>query len=172
MHELLARYYDDVWTKGDMPAADLVFTPDHVLHDPAHEWVSRGAEGMRRFVGVYRTAFPTISFAAEDQGAFGEKLVARIRWRAKHLGKLFHLPPTGRQVEVTGIEIHRIAEGRIVESWSTWDLLSLFEQLHVVPARLHEDTEEADLSYGKTHKRWWQAPEKGTDEPHEERTGE
>jgi len=35
---------------------------------------------------------------------------------------------------VTGIEIDRIEQGKMVESWTTWDTLGLLQQLGVVPS--------------------------------------
>jgi predicted ester cyclase len=41
--------------------------------------------------------------------------------------------PTGKRVTMTGISIHRIADGKIVEEWQQWDSLGLMQQLGVVP---------------------------------------
>ena len=41
-------------------------------------------------------------------------------------------PPTGRQVELKGITIHRFEDGEIVEEWEAYDNLSLLQQLGLV----------------------------------------
>jgi predicted ester cyclase len=43
------------------------------------------------------------------------------------------IPPTGKQVTVSGITISRLKDGKIVEEWSNWDTLGMLRQLGVVP---------------------------------------
>lgn len=57
------------------------------------------------------------------------------RWTARgtHKGALMGIPPTGKQVTVTGITINRIANGKFAEDWSNYDLLGMLQQLGVIP---------------------------------------
>jgi predicted ester cyclase len=65
----------------------------------------------------------------------GDDLVI-TRWSGSgtHTGELMGIPPTRKKVAVDGIWILRIAGGKIVESWNSWDTLGLLQQLGVVPA--------------------------------------
>ena len=67
-----------------------------------------------------------------DQVAEGDKVVTRIRASGKHAGDFLGIPPTKRDVTMEGIAVHRIADGKIVEHWSTIDAFGLFAQLGVV----------------------------------------
>jgi predicted ester cyclase len=69
----------------------------------------------------------------EDYLAEGDTVVSRWTGRGTHTGDLMGIAPTGEQVTVTGISIQRIANGKIVEAWSTYDMLGMFQQLGVVP---------------------------------------
>jgi predicted ester cyclase len=44
------------------------------------------------------------------------------------------MPPTGKQATISGIEIYRIASGKIGERWGNFDQLGLMQQLGVIPA--------------------------------------
>jgi predicted ester cyclase len=44
------------------------------------------------------------------------------------------IPPTGKQVMVTGISIDRIVNGKVVEAWYSYDTLGLLQQLCALPA--------------------------------------
>jgi predicted ester cyclase len=44
------------------------------------------------------------------------------------------IPPTGRQVAVTGITIDRVADGKVAEEWCEENWLALMQQLGVAPA--------------------------------------
>jgi predicted ester cyclase len=68
----------------------------------------------------------------DDQIEQGDKVVTRWSITARHDGELFGAPPTGKEIVFTGIDIHRIENGRIVEEWDNWDALGLMRQLGVV----------------------------------------
>jgi len=48
-------------------------------------------------------------------------------------GDLYGIPPSSKQVSMTAIAVHRIANGKIVEHWGEADNLGLMQQLGVVP---------------------------------------
>ena len=82
---------------------------------------------------MYRAAFPDMHLTAEDMIAEADKVVQRLTARGTHQGELMDIPPTGRQITVTAIEIFRLAEGKIAEQWVALDNLGLLQQLGVIP---------------------------------------
>jgi predicted ester cyclase len=44
---------------------------------------------------------------------------------------MFGVEPTGREVELTAIEINRFADGQLIETWTQSDQLGLMDQLGV-----------------------------------------
>ena len=79
-------------------------------------------------------AFPNLNVTVEDEIAEDDKVVTRWTIRGTHQGEVEEFgPPTGRQVEIQGITIHRIEDGKIVEEWNSWDNMSLMQQLGLVP---------------------------------------
>jgi steroid delta-isomerase-like uncharacterized protein len=134
---LARRAFDEIWNTGNVDAADELFSPDYVNHDPTIPEVPPGPEGVKQLARMYRRAFPDLRFTIDEMLATGDKVITRWTGQGTHRGPLRGLPPTGRRVRVTGISIHRIAGGRIVETWLNWDTLGLMEQLGAspVPAR-------------------------------------
>ena len=65
--------------------------------------------------------------------AEGDKVVTRISAYGTQTGELFGIPPTGKQGSMSGIAIHRVVNGKIVEHWSEVDNLGVMQQLGVVP---------------------------------------
>jgi hypothetical protein len=59
--------------------------------------------------------------------------VSHLRGRATFTGECLGIQPNGKVVEITGISIHRIANGKLVEHWANFDSLSFMQQLGVVP---------------------------------------
>ena len=95
----------------------------------------RGPEAVKQLVGMHRAAFPDLHVTAEGMISEGDKVVQRLTSRRTHQGELTGTPATGRQITVTGIEIFRLAEGRMAEQWIALDNLGLLQQLGVIPSK-------------------------------------
>jgi ketosteroid isomerase-like protein len=69
----------------------------------------------------------------EEMIAEGDRVMVRWSSRGTHLGESHGLPPTGKQVTNSGINIFRVADGKIAEVWDIFDRLWLWQQLGVLP---------------------------------------
>ena len=129
-YKALARRSWEILDNPDL--IDEVYGPDLVWHEPDQD--IRGLEEARRFVSMYKTAFPDLGATVEDMVAEGDKVVSRVTIRGTHEGEIEEFgPPTGRKLELEGITIHRIEDGKIVEEWERYDTLSILRQLGLVP---------------------------------------
>jgi steroid delta-isomerase-like uncharacterized protein len=128
---LAGRWFEDLFSRGDLDAANEILSADFVDH-LSHE-DERGLEELRRYVTVYRAAFPDIQDTVVDIVAEGDKVVVRWTSRGTHQGEFMGIAPTGRHVTFTGMRLFRIAENKIAESWVNIDQLGLLEQLGAVP---------------------------------------
>jgi steroid delta-isomerase-like uncharacterized protein len=128
---LARRWFEDLFSRGDLDAANEILSADFLDHLPREE--ERGIEELKRYVGIYRSAFPDIQDTVEEIVAEGDKVVVRWRSRGTHQGEFMGVPPTGRDVTFTGMRLFRIAENKIAESWVNIDERGLQEQLGTVP---------------------------------------
>ena len=83
----------------------------------------------------WRQAFPDGQYTVDQMIAEGDRVVVQYTGRGTNTGTGNGLPATGKHVEVTGVTIFRIANGKIVEEWSQADMLGLLRQLGLAPAR-------------------------------------
>jgi predicted ester cyclase len=90
-------------------------------------------EGFKGVFALVFSAFPDYQSTVEDQVAEGDKVVTRFSSQGTHQGEFLGIAPTGNRVRVTGIDIDRVEEGKIVEHWSEADLLGMMTQLGVIP---------------------------------------
>jgi steroid delta-isomerase-like uncharacterized protein len=132
-NKALAR---DSWERTvnqrDLDAMEEIYAPDFVWHEPDQD--IRGYEQGRQFASTFFDAFPDINITVEDVIAEGDQAVTRYTIRGTHRGETEEFgPPTGRQMELEGITIHRIEGGKIVEEWERYDNLSVMQQLGLVP---------------------------------------
>jgi steroid delta-isomerase-like uncharacterized protein len=129
----IRRFYDE-FNKRNLAALDDIIAP-HAVDHSAPPGQPGGIEGFRQFAGMILTAFPDLHFTVEDMIAEGDKVVARVTIRGTHQGMFLGIPPSGKHVTSTGIEIYRIAGSKVVEHWNNYDDLGLLQQLGVVPSR-------------------------------------
>ena len=127
---LARRWFEDLFSRGDLDAADEILSAEFVDHLPREE--ERGIEELKHYVSSYRTAFPDIQDTVEEIVAEGDKVVIRWTSRGTNEGEFMGVAPTGRHVTFTGMRLFRIAENKIVESWVNIDERGLQEQLGAV----------------------------------------
>ncbi len=133
--DLARRFLDEVYNKGNVDFIDEVTASNWVTHNPTTpEGTSSGVEGARQFIEMYRNAFPDTQMTVEDVIAEGDKVVTRWTARGTHQGEMLGISPSGNRVEVTGISVDRIEDGKFVESWSIYDALGMMQQIGAVPS--------------------------------------
>jgi predicted ester cyclase len=84
---------EELFTQGNLDAADEVYAPDYVGHDPSNPEDVRGLEAAKQAASDYRQAFPDLRVTVEDLIAEGDRVAARLRFRGTHLGELNDIPP-------------------------------------------------------------------------------
>jgi len=82
---------------------------------------------------MHLAAFPDLKATVVDLLADGDKVVALVNVQGTHQAALRATSPTGKQINVTAINIFRIENGKLVEHWGLTDRLSALQQLGVAP---------------------------------------
>jgi steroid delta-isomerase-like uncharacterized protein len=104
--------------------------PNCVYHSPATGEIK--GDAYRKFVASVFAAFPDARWEVLDQMAEGDKVMTRWAFTGTHRATFKGIPATGKQVNITGMVIDRIVDGRIVEEWEEWDSLGMMRQLGAV----------------------------------------
>src|SRR5579859_275636 len=129
------RVWDEVWHQGNFRVMDELFDPQFVRHD-LNPNEGQGRERHEQLIRQLRSAFPDLHYSVDDVIASGDKVVTRYHFEGTHLGDSLGFPPTGKQVGYTGMLIQRFANGKIIEQWTEWNQLSLYQQLgRIAPQR-------------------------------------
>jgi len=90
------------------------------------------ADGHKSFMSALLTAFPDSRFIVDDVIAEGDRVAVRHRLQGTHQAELQGVPATGRQVEIGGIVIFHLENGKIAEAWLNADIMGMMQQLGVV----------------------------------------
>jgi serine phosphatase RsbU (regulator of sigma subunit) len=139
------RYIEEVFNHGNLELADEIFDR-YISHQPDGSTLERGPEDVKRFIGEFRLAFPDLRISIDDQIADRDKVVNRVTFRGTHEREFRGMAPTGKEVDVKGITIFRYsAEGKVVESWDSYDQLRMMRQSIEQELRVARSIQQASL---------------------------
>ncbi len=130
---IVRRALEVFYNQGKVERADDFYAATYVHHDPASPHV-RDRDDLVETVRGFRAGCPDLHITIDDLVAEGDTVTKRWTLRATHTGALSGLPPTGNRITVSGLELFRLANGKIVECWLGYDNLSMMQQLGVIPA--------------------------------------
>ena len=130
-NKTIARRSYEAINQKNLDALDEVIASNITDHDPA-PGQGPGLEGVKQYFSSLHAAFPDVQLNVEDMIAEGDKIVARLSVSGTHQGEFMGIEPTGNRVTITGIDILRIEDGKIVEHWGNFDDLGVMQQLGVM----------------------------------------
>lgn len=130
---LVRRWFSEL-DAGNLDIIDELIPEEYVDHNPAIGGLPRGREGVRRYVEMLRAAFPDAMHTIEDQMAEGDKVMTRLTAIGTFRGEILGYSPHERQVSVSGIAVHRIHDGQLVEHWAHLDMAGFMHQIGEVDA--------------------------------------
>lgn len=112
---------------------DETLDPSYVNHSmPAP---APGPEGMKLVTGMFISAFPDFHVELLDIVAEGDMVATRGVFTGTHHGEFMGIPPTGKAVKVSYIDLWRLKDGKAVENWVQMDQLGMLQQLGVAPSQ-------------------------------------
>ncbi len=130
---IVRRMTEEVYNQGAIETIDQFFAAGYVHHDPASPRV-RDRDGLKEVLRAFRAGCPDLHITIDELLAEGDTVTKRWTYHATHTGDLSGMPPTGKHITLSGLELFRLANGKIVECWLSYDNLSLMQQLGVIPA--------------------------------------
>lgn len=129
--ELARQFMEEAWG-GNLALAD-----DLVAHDaegPHGGQFPGGPEGWKNEIELVRSGLPDLQVEVIEMVEEGNAIAVRWRSRGTHTGTLFGIEPTGKQVEIDGLSLFHVRDGKLIDHLSLEDRFSLMTQLGVIPA--------------------------------------
>lgn len=129
-NKTLIRRFVDFSSDKDQTNVKTLLAPDFVLQqaDGPHN-----QEEFLQHLIYFLTAFSDTHFTVEEQIAEGDQVVTRGTWSGTHSGDFQGVPPTGKRIAISAVLFDRIEDSKIVEHRSQFDMLSMMQQLGLVP---------------------------------------
>ncbi len=126
-----ARRLYELLNAGNIEAIGELVSADYNEHDPLPDQ-GTGREGaLDRFSMIVGALAPR--FTVEDVIAEGDRVAGRWTNAGTHVGEFAGIPPTAKTFTIKGIDIYRLAGGKLCEHWHVVDQLSMLGQLGLLP---------------------------------------
>lgn len=132
--QIVHSYIEQCWNKGELNRISEFMATDCRYHDPVFPGLTSGSEPLRQHIERSRRGFPDIKFTIDDTVAERNEVVVHWTITGTHKGEFLGMAPTNKKASVTGTSINKLEGSKIVEVWTSWNLMSLMEQLGVTKA--------------------------------------
>jgi steroid delta-isomerase-like uncharacterized protein len=131
--ELCRRLYAAV-SSGNYDAIDQLVAANFVEHETVAPGMPEGREGLKALFRMIRQAMPDMVMTPEDIVAEGDRVAIRAVMTGTQTGEFMGLPPSGKHVEITVMDLDRIENNQFAEHWGVGDMLALMTQIGAIPA--------------------------------------
>jgi len=121
---------------GDLGGFTSALAPDYMRHCqamPPELQEMRGKEAMEQWLVSNQATFPDYREEIEWLVGEGDYVAWRSRGTGTQSGPMGPFPATNKRMDVVIIGMHRFENGRVVETWTSWDNLAVLMQLGLLP---------------------------------------
>jgi steroid delta-isomerase-like uncharacterized protein len=129
--QLIAEYIESVWNNADLASLDDLTLATFTYHLGGRP--PRNKAQMKSFLQAVHTAFP--DWRVQIRATIAEGNTVAVQWdgTVTHLGEFQGIPPTGKKVSVSGINMYWFEDGKIAREWEQMDTMGMLQQLGVIP---------------------------------------
>jgi steroid delta-isomerase-like uncharacterized protein len=143
--QLVSQFFETLDRQDTEMMDQLVSSTNYFLHFsgmPPMDW----NENKKKFLAPFTKAFPDLRRNIVDMVAEGDKVAVSINVTGTYKGEFQGIPPTGKQVSFTAMDILTIIDGKITEEWATADMMGLMQQIGAIPARSATSSNSSDTA--------------------------
>ena len=113
----------------DTTLVDEIIHPDCVLRYPNLPEPIKGIDAYKKFIKRTANTFSEFRGTIEEVNVKGDRIWCRYTMSAINTGPLGDIPATGKKFHIIGMAITRIADGKIIEDETYWNVLGFYQQL-------------------------------------------
>lgn len=131
--DVVLAFYKEVFENKHFDVIEELCAPDIVEHTPMPGQPESGLETARWIANTMTSAFSDISVTVDDVISEGDHAAVRNTFHGTHTGELMGIPPTGKRVSISNVDIIWSRNGKATDHWGYMDTMQLMVQLGVAP---------------------------------------
>jgi steroid delta-isomerase-like uncharacterized protein len=136
MNESVKTLVDDLisaWNDHDPDRVAAFCCPEYEGQDVSEAKPQQGPDDMRNTVLRYVTAFPDLRFTGNDVVVQDDQVVLSWTAHGTHCGPLLNIPPTGRTIDIRGVSMLTIRNGKVARGFYLWDVAGMLRSIGLLP---------------------------------------
>jgi predicted ester cyclase len=111
---IVREYIEKVINTGDVELIAHYISPDYVeVYNNKRYPI--GIKGAKQHIIGVRQTYPDLALSVESQIAEGEWVATTYTMKGTHAGLWLGIKPTGKIITVTGVNIDKVVDNKIVE---------------------------------------------------------
>lgn len=130
---LVRNFYEKIVNTGKVDEIDKYIGPSYTEVIEGQKYVV-GLEGAKEHISGVRKTYPDLMITIEQQMAEGEWVVSCIITKGTHKGYWLGIKPTGKLLTFTGVNVDRVANGRIIEHGGAANMLGPLLEIGAIKA--------------------------------------
>lgn len=119
------RVFEEIFNQGKFQVADEIYASDFVNHGLHRNFDLQDDQAA---VHAEKKAFPDLKMTVDLMVAEADLVTVVWTFRGTNTAAGYGLPPTGARIELRGITVWRIVDGKIREEWTSFDELQAARQ--------------------------------------------
>jgi len=123
-NKALIHKWIDAWMVNDIDVLDELFAQDYTVNG-----MRIGVEGVKQAVQFLHTALADISAELHEMVAENDKVAIHWTIRGRHAGHFMGIPPTGKELELAGINIYQIVDRKITANHEQTNISEVIQRL-------------------------------------------
>jgi steroid delta-isomerase-like uncharacterized protein len=127
--------YESVWkdilNKGEVDKFNEIYFDPRVTMITQFENI-QGFESFKAYYNNFLIGFSDIQFTFHDAFGQGERIVGHWNFKGKHTGEFFGIPPTNKNVDISGVTLVHLKDGKIIQVQDFLDNLEFMRQLGII----------------------------------------
>jgi steroid delta-isomerase-like uncharacterized protein len=128
----VARRFLQAFADGDLATLKQIVIEDIVDHN-APPGAAPGRQGLLDAVERYRAGFPDMKLLIEREVAEGDLVVVYGMVTGTNTGPMMGAPATGKRAAFAYMDMYRISDGKVVETWHVENIVAMLAQLGLMP---------------------------------------
>jgi steroid delta-isomerase-like uncharacterized protein len=130
--EASRMFVEEVFNKGNMAYIDQYVAPDFVDHTPSPEQ-EPGTAGLKKMFTEWHAAMPDMKASVINVITQGDLVAMQVSMSGTQTGPMMGMPATGKKMDITGVDILRMKDGKAVEHWGYSEEAKMMMQLGMMP---------------------------------------
>lgn len=130
--EIVEDFIQKVWNEGNVVAIpNFIAEKYKIIHDPGDPWdgMELDVVGFQDRVSRSRAPVPDQCFEIQELYENENSVCITWLWSGTHVGEIAGIPPSGKELRMSGVTVYHFQNNRITGHWQVADRLSVFQQM-------------------------------------------